>query len=602
MANGPMSTEISWALQAYRLSNANPARLLGVVALALLTAVLDAVGMSVFLPLLVFMQGGVEALATKLPFPFDAAYAAVGARVAGYELITLMSLAISLLCLRYWIAYVQQKLSIQIAAQAVSTLRRKIHLAFLESDINFHVQRHAGTRYTAVYTYAQQVGGTIIMLSQLLVALLVCAGYAALLFYIAPQISLAAIPVLAVILLAYRGLMTRSKQAATEYNIHMARLNDALTEQLQGVRPIKLHNREAMMADKFARITDMNLSMYSRVLLVQAITGATINPVLLIAGAGLIYVSLTWFNADLPTLGTFAVVLFRMLPLLGALNTLRTSLHAYGPSLDLYQKALHEAQAERAIRSGGRPFDRIAQQIAFDRVTFKYPNSSLAALDNVSLSIPAGLSVAIVGRSGAGKSTIVDLMARLYDPSAGSIIIDGVPLSEFDLGSLRRSVALVSQDSFLFDATIRENVSFGLDRELDDAAMESVLHRAHALEFVRALPDGFDAVVGERGVKLSGGQRQRLALARALAIEPSLLVLDEPTSALDSESEQAIQQALMELRGKITMVIVAHRFATIRDSDLIHVLKDGKVIASGTHTALWQENEHYRHLSELQAA
>lgn len=595
-----MTSEITWAVQAYRLSKPNPFRLGSMIVLSLLTAVLDAVSMSVFFPLLVFLDGGAAALATKLPFPFDRGYALVGAYIAGYELLSLMAFAVTLLCVRYWVAYIQQKLSIGIAVDAVSVLRRKIHRAFLESDLNFHVQRHAGTRYTAVYTYAQQVGGTIIMLSQFLVAGLVCGAYAALLLYISPSMTLVALPVLAVVLFAYRGLMMRSKKAATEYNLHIAELNNVLTEHLQGVRPIKLHNREAAMTESFAKKTDDNLALYARLLLLQAVTGATLNPVLMIAGAAMIYLSLTWLQVGLPQLGTFAVVLFRMLPLLGAVGTLRTSLQAYGPSLDLYRKALQEAEAERTIRSGDKPFAGVAREIAFERVSFTYPKAGAAALDDASLTIPKGLTVALVGRSGAGKSTIVDLLARLYDPDAGRILVDGAPLPDFDLASLRRSMALVSQDSFLFDATVRDNVSFGLDRSLGDAELEGVLRRAHALDFVRALENGFEARVGERGVKLSGGQRQRLALARAFAMNPALLILDEPTSALDSESEQAIQEALAGIRGRVTMVIVAHRFATIRDADLIHVVDNGRIVASGTHASLWNDNGHYRHLSELQ--
>lgn len=597
-----MTNEVTWAVQAYKLSKADPLRLGWMIVLSLLTAVLDAVSLSVFFPLLVFLHEGAAALATKLPFPFNRVYAMVGGHIAGYELISLMAFAVTLLCVRYWVAYIQQKLSIDIAVRAVSALRRNIHQAFLESDLNFHVQRHAGTRYTAIYTYAQQVGGTIIMLSQLLVAGLVCGAYAALLLYISPQMTLVSLPVLAIVLFAYRGLMARSKKAATEYNLHIARLNDVLTEHLQGVRPIKLHNREAAMTERFGQTTDDNLALYARVLLLQALTGATLNPVLMIAGAAMIYLSLTWFHVGLPELGTFAVVLFRMLPLLGALGTLRTSLQAYGPSLDLYRKALHEAEAERAVRSGPRRFGGIERAITFDQVSFTYRNSPVAALDRASLAIPKGVTVALVGRSGAGKSTIVDLLARLYDPNSGQILVDGTPLPEFDLPSLRRSVALVSQDSFLFDDTVRENVSFGLDRTLDDAELEDVLRLAHALEFVRALEGGFEARVGERGVKLSGGQRQRLALARAFAMKPTLLILDEPTSALDSESEQAIQQALAGIRGRVTMLIVAHRFATIRDADLIHVVDDGRIVASGTHASLWNDNGHYRHLSELQAS
>lgn len=597
-----MKNELTWAWQSIRLSKVSPLQLAWLVILSLLTAVLDSLGLSVFLPLLIYLEGGAAALATRLPGPFDRIYALVAKDIAGYELIAILGVAIALLCVRYLVSFVQQKLSIDMAARAIATLRRRIHQTFLESDLSYHVQRHAGSRYTAVFTYAQQVGGTIMMLAQLLVAILVCSAYALLLLYVSPIMTIAALPVLWLVIFAYRWLLIRSKQASTEHNLHTATLNDELMEHLQGIRPIKLHNCEIPMADALAATTWKNLSLYSRVLMLQAVIGATITPILLIAGAALVYVSLAWFNVGLAVLGTFSVVLFRLLPLMGSLNTLRASLHAYAPSVELYQKALREAEAERTIVSGARPFTGIDREILFDRVRFTYQNTIVAALDGVSLNIPARRVVAIVGRSGSGKSTITDLLARLYDPAAGQITIDGVSLRAFDLRSLRESVALVSQDSFLFDTSVRDNVSLGLAAPLDDKALEAVLQQAHALEFVQALAGGFDARVGERGVKLSGGQRQRLTLARGLARKPALLILDEPTSALDSESEKAIQEALDELRGKITMVIVAHRFATIRNADLIHLLVDGKVVASGTHELLRRDNELYRNLSELQAA
>jgi ATP-binding cassette subfamily B protein len=238
--------------------------------------------------------------------------------------------------------------------------------------------------------------------------------------------------------------------------------------------------------------------------------------------------------------------------------------------------------------------------VGFEDVSFAYPTRpNVLAVDGVSLSVQAGEKVAIVGPSGAGKSTLFHLLLRFYDPASGTISVDGVPVKSADPRELRSRIALVAQDSVVFAATARENIRFGRP-DASDAEVERAADLAHASEFIRRLPEGFEAQLGERGVTLSGGQRQRIAIARAILRDAPLLLLDEATSALDAESETLVQTALEELMRHRTTLVIAHRLATVLSCDRIMVLDQGRIVEQGTHASLVAANGLYARLARLQ--
>jgi ATP-binding cassette subfamily B protein len=244
---------------------------------------------------------------------------------------------------------------------------------------------------------------------------------------------------------------------------------------------------------------------------------------------------------------------------------------------------------------------RGAGDIVFEGITFAYPSrKEVTVLRNLSLAAKAGQRIALVGPSGAGKSTIVSLLLRFYEPDAGRVLIDGRDARDYPLRRLRDQMAVVPQDVLLFGGTVADNIAYGRPG-VSQTEIEEAARRANAHDFITAFPEGYQTVVGERGVKLSGGQRQRVAIARAILRNPAILILDEATSSLDSESESLVQQALDVLMAGRTSVIIAHRLSTVRRADCIYVVKEGEVVESGTHAELMaQPDGLYRMLSELQ--
>ena len=243
---------------------------------------------------------------------------------------------------------------------------------------------------------------------------------------------------------------------------------------------------------------------------------------------------------------------------------------------------------------------RVAGNIRYQDVTFTYQSKQVPAVRNLNLEIPAGKTVALVGRSGGGKSTITNLLTRFYDIDSGQISIDGHDIRDFSLAALRRQVAVVSQHVILFDDTIANNIAYARSDNVSQEQIREAARMAHALDFIDKLPAGFDTIVGQNGVTLSGGQRQRLAIARALLSDTPILILDEATSALDTEAERHIQAALETLRQNRTSLVIAHRLSTIESADMIVVVEDGLVVEQGTHQQLLELNGAYAQLHRLQ--
>jgi ATP-binding cassette subfamily B protein/subfamily B ATP-binding cassette protein MsbA len=380
-------------------------------------------------------------------------------------------------------------------------------------------------------------------------------------------------------------------------------IDSHVTESFGGMRVVRTFGREKSEAGRFVRGNDfqMRLSLlawwWSRVI---EIIWEVIIP--LASTALLLYGGYQVLSGALTT-GDLVLFLVYLMMLLGPLATLANSATAFQNSLAGLDRILDvlEEPPEFADQPHMKSVDpaRIAGRIALAGVSFKYHASDAWVLRDIHLEIEAGETIALVGRSGAGKTTLCNLVARFYDPTAGVITIDGLNLRDIRIDSYRRLLGIVEQDVFLFDGTIGENIGYA-DRRAGEEDIRAAARIANIHEFVESLADGYDTLIGERGVKLSGGQRQRLAIARAVLADPRILILDEATSNLDSESERLIQQSLSLLMQGRTSLIIAHRLSTIAHADRIVVLEDGRLVESGTHDELMSHSTRYRQMVELQ--
>jgi ATP-binding cassette subfamily B protein len=287
--------------------------------------------------------------------------------------------------------------------------------------------------------------------------------------------------------------------------------------------------------------------------------------------------------------------------LIGAVQQFLSVFPALAQGADAVRSLGEVLEAEQLERNEGKPSapNPLRGEIVFENVSFNYPRGREVALSEISLQIKPGETIAFVGESGAGKSTLVNLAIGFRQPTTGSVKLDGRDLRAMDLRTYRRQIGVVPQTTLLFDGTLRENVTYGLE-QVSDATLWKILADANLTEFVRALPQGLDTPLGESGARLSGGQRQRLAIARALVRNPRLVILDEATSALDTESEQLVQSALVRLTQDRATLIVAHRFSTIRHAHRIVVLHGGRIVETGTQAELLAQRGQFFRLAALQ--
>lgn len=378
-----------------------------------------------------------------------------------------------------------------------------------------------------------------------------------------------------------------------------ARLNN----NLQGIATVK-----AYTAEEFETAHIREASNAYRARNAEAIRwAAAITPVIRIAilagfTVTLLYGGFMVLNGELGV-GSYSALVYLTQRLLWPLTRLAELTDLYQRSMASIERVMNLLQTQNAIGYEGRPLaaKAVRGELDFDDLRFTYDAAARPALDGVSLRIGAGETVAFVGSTGSGKSTLTKLLLRLYEAEHGSIRLDGVAIDEIALQDLRRAIGYVAQDSFLTDGTVAENIAYGLaPGAVSREAIVAAAQAAEAHEFVMALPQGYDTPVGERGMKLSGGQRQRLALARAILKDPPILILDEATSAVDNETEAAIQRSLDKLVVGRTSLIIAHRLSTIRQASCIHVMEAGRIVESGSHDQLVARDGVYASLWRLQ--
>ena len=431
---------------------------------------------------------------------------------------------------------------------------------------------------------------------------LILVGGIGLMLWTSVKMSLMVLWPIPVILLPIVILGRRVRKLSKENQDWIAASSGDASEQLLSAQTVQAFTHEPQSREKFAFVTEASFTAAKRRILVRAAMTAI---VIFIAFSGV--VGFLWMGAydvrdGVVSLGELVQFLIYTVMVAGAVGALTEIWGEVQRAAGATERLVELLNAEDAVTDPATPRlpERFRGDIVFDNVTFTYPaRPETVALDGVDLHIRPGETVAFVGPSGAGKSTIIQLLQRFYDPQSGAIRLDGVDLREMERRAFRKAIALVPQDPVIFAASARENIRFGRP-EATDAEVEAAAKAAAAHDFLTALPGGYDAYVGERGVMLSGGQKQRIAIARAILRDAPVLLLDEATSALDAESERAVQDAVERLAEGRTTLIVAHRLATVKQADRIVVMEAGRIVAQGTHDTLVAQGGLYARLARLQ--
>jgi subfamily B ATP-binding cassette protein MsbA len=412
-------------------------------------------------------------------------------------------------------------------------------------------------------------------------------------------ISLAVIPLTALVVRAFSKRLRKLSLAAQE---GMAQMNEVLQESIRGQKVVKIFGGEAHATSRFSRVNNALRGYGMR----QAIAAAAVAPITQIfASVGLaivVYVAMQQSAGNETTIGGFVSFITAMLLLLAPLKHLADINAPLQRGLAAAESVFRMLDEAAEVDAGTERLGRARGEIEFAGVGLRYAGAEREALAAIDLRIRPGETVALVGPSGGGKTSLVNLVPRFYHAGSGRIRIDGHDIETLTLGSLRANIAHVGQDVFLFDDTVAANIAYGGKRDASRSEIEAAARAAHALEFIAAMPQGFDTVIGENGSRLSGGQRQRIAIARAILKDAPILILDEATSALDSESERAVQEALETLMTGRTTLVIAHRLSTVEHADRIVVLAHGRIVEIGSHAELLASGGLYASLYRLQFA
>ncbi|MEA5448168.1 ABC transporter ATP-binding protein [Leptolyngbya sp. CCNP1308] len=591
-----------------------PWRILAAIGLGFSGAVFNGVGTTLIVPA-VFELLGTEADsagAIALPPLLEQMLEPVLGIPGPGRAVLMLSFIVLTILLKNLANYLSSVTSEGLSRRLTCDLRRDGLDLLLRVDIDYHNTMRTGD---IIQRLNDQIGRAVTSINaviNLLRASLNILFFALVLLSISGSLTLAAVVLMAGVLLLNRYVIARAREhgkalaeASKDYSVRTL-------EMLNGMRLVKATANEAAEFAQVEALIERREQAALRSQMNAAIIGPLNEILSILALVAIILISQFWLGsgsaASATLLLTFLFVLSRVVQFVGQLNSARSQLANSAASVDLVYDFLRRDNKPFMPQGVGaasphqtRPLTTLQSGITFEGIAFKYPTANDWSLHDINLSLPKGTTLALVGASGAGKSTLADLLPRFYDPIAGRIAIDGVDLREFDLGSLRRAMGIVSQDTFLFNATVRDNIAYA-QPAATDAEVVQAARRANAYEFISQLPQGFDTVVGDRGVMLSGGQRQRIAIARALLQNPPILILDEATSALDTVSEQLVQEALEDLSRDRTTLVIAHRLSTIRKADQIAVLDKGRVVELGTHEELLQQQGRYTYLYTVQFA
>ena len=583
----------------------------GLLALALVTtflaSLLDGFTLVVLIPLLKHLFGTAGQLrpsSTRLEELMDRMVEPLVAGLtpgqAGARLVVLLAAG---LLLKNVLSYASAQISVRAQEGLVRDLRSRLFSHLLTLEMDFFQRTRAGQLISSMITEVDQTKTVITAsLLSLFQNLVVVATTLFILSQISIRLTLLTLAFVPVLVLGLQVLVRRLRSHAQARARERGEITSTVTERLGAIRLIRAYGEEGRESSRFHTQAER---YRKRVIRTQRFSSLT-SPLTEIF-SGFLVILIIWAGTNpglvgLPSaLTPEAIIVFLMasLKLSSPLKTIASFPAAMAVTLASAERVFELLDQPPAELDGpGEKTAHFEREIVFDRVSFRYGSGDLV-LSEVSFRMPRGKVIALVGPSGAGKTTAADLLPRFHDPTSGQILMDGVPLTRLTRRSLRALMGVVSQETVLLNDTVLANIGYGSPGATREQ-IEAAARAANAAGFISALPQGYDTILGERGTRLSGGQRQRIAIARALLRDPPVLILDEATSALDTESERLVQQAIERLMQQRTVLVIAHRLATVRNADEIVVLDAGRVVQRGTHEELLRAEGLYRRLYDLQ--
>jgi ABC-type multidrug transport system fused ATPase/permease subunit len=528
-------------------------------------------------------------------------YALVGLSVS---LATLLATSFTFLLLRQAVVYVRTIYQARVREGTVARVRALAFERFLHVSGAYQDRNTTGGIVNDLTTELARSADYLFGRLYFAGLLVVIAAYGISLLFVSIGMTAVAIVLFGSALLILRSQMHKSEMVGRDVLSANAEAAVFLVERLKTGRLIRLSGMEVAETAEMQRLTERQRASLVHLYRLMALVTVVLEPIVIGASFVFIYLSVTLFGTGIEQIGIFLALILRLLPVVKELANTRQATRSTGPAFEVVVKRLESMAREREPENGGLEFAGLARSITFEQVSFAYEgNDASPALRAFSAVLEKGKLYALVGPSGAGKSTLTDMIPRLRWPDSGRILIDDTPLEDFDLASLRASIAYAPQTPQLFNVSIAEHIRYGKP----NATMEDI-HRAAEMAgvagFVADLANGYETEIGEAGLRLSGGQRQRLDLARALVRQAPILILDEPTSNLDAESEVRLRDAMQRIRTKTetTMIVIAHRLATVAMADKILVLDRGLLVTEGTHDELMSADGWYASAFSAQQA
>jgi subfamily B ATP-binding cassette protein MsbA len=580
-----------------------PGRIILTVMLGFSGALFNGISTTLIVPVLLsFLEEAIELrgappLIKTLMYPFEG--------MPENQRLMLMTGAIVLaIFLKNVASYINTLVATSLTRSLTSDLREAGVRLLLEVDLQFYSKTKVGDLINRlggeIGRTASAVSTAIAMFTTSMTVLV----FVGLLLSLSWKLTVTATVLLALVAWANQYIINRSKHFGSQLSEMSKDYSVRVLETLTGIRLVKSTGNEEREYQRIKHLIQRREEADFQAQVNYAAIGPINEVVNLIVIILIVFIGRTLFANEIESISTilltYLLVLIRLIPLISQLNSGRSQFASTSASVEVVNDFLRYDDKPFML-NGSVPYTHLKSGIHFNKISFSYPNNEKFFLKEVDLFLPRGTTLALVGASGSGKSTLADLLPRFYDPTEGQISIDGRDLREFELKSLRKAMGIVSQDTFLFNASVRENIAYAKPDATEEEIVEAA-KGANAYEFIEQLPKGWDTQIGDRGKILSGGQRQRISIARALLQNPEILILDEATSSLDTVSEKYVQAAIEKLSCDRTTLVIAHRLSTVQKANKIAVIKDGQVVEMGSHKELLAKGGEYTKLYSVQFA